>query len=76
MSDTMSDTIDRFKSYRDSHPNLSQCWLAYLELKKRHYGGNLAIQSAAVLHKLENGHADLKTKDIVSLLLFTQSIEV
>ncbi len=76
MSDTMLSTIDRFKSYRDSHPNLSQCWLAYLELKKKHYDKNMTIQCAVVLRELENGHADLKTKDIVSLLLFTQSIEL
>jgi hypothetical protein len=74
MSDTMSNIIDRFKSYSNSHPNISHCWLAYLELKKRHYDKTALTQSTQVLHLLEGGHPDLKGTDIARILLFTHSL--
>jgi len=74
MSDTMSSTICRFKSYSISHPNLSHCWLAYLGLKKRHYDENVFAQSTRVLHLLDKGHPDLNETDIVRVLLFIQSL--
>lgn len=75
----MDSIIDQFKMYRFSHPNLSKCWLAYLELKKRHYDEghydeNLSNHCLQVLDLLANGYADLPNDDIVRLLLYYNSI--
>lgn len=74
----MDSIIDQFKMYRFSHPNLSQCWIAYLELKKRHYDAghhdeNLSNHCFQVLDLLANGSADLPHDDIVRLLLYYNS---
>ena len=66
--------IDQFKMYRTTHPNIAHCWLAYLELKKRHYDENLSQQCIRVLDLLANGYADLQHDDIVRLLLYKRSI--
>jgi len=65
--------IQQFKLYRASHPNLSHCWIAYLELKKRHYDGFIEQQCRAVLELLEQGYPDLKEEDIVRILMYKQS---
>ena len=70
----MDSIIERFKLYRQSHPNLSTCWLAYLELKKRHYDERLFTQCSAVLDQMARGCGDMKEKDIVGLLLYKRSI--
>ena len=94
------DIIEKFNMYRESHPNLSQCWIAYLGLKKRHYDGeahygatatsdgeahylgesNYAdertlAQCDSVLESLKNGCADWNQKDIISILLYKQSLK-
>lgn len=74
------DIIEKFNMYRESHPNLSQCWIAYLGLKKRHYGANYAdertlAQCDSVLETLKNGCADWNQKDIISILLYKQSLK-
>jgi hypothetical protein len=66
------DLLESFKLYRVSHPNLANCWLAYLELKKRHYDERTLHQSAAVLKRLADGCADFTRADIVRLLLYQQ----
>ena len=66
--------IQQFNLYRESHPNLSQCWIAYLELKKRHYDEFIEQQCRDVLDSLERGYADLKKEDIVRLLVYKQSL--
>ena len=94
------DIIEKFNMYRESHPNLSQCWIAYLGLKKRHYGAKATsdgeahygatatpdgeanyadertlAQCVSVLESLKNGCADWNQKDIISILLYKQSLK-
>ncbi len=68
------DLIERFNLYRHSHPNLSNCWIAYLGLKKKHYDENVTRQCFHVFKLLEEGCADVKHQDIVRLLLYKQSV--
>ena len=72
----MEELIQQFKLYRTSHPNLSHCWIAYLELKKRHYDGFIEHQCRAVLDLLERGYPDLKEEEIVQVLLYKQSLSL
>ena len=65
--------VNKFKDYQSSHPNLSNCWLAYLELKKEHYGPGLAGQCSHVLAAIENGYADLSQREIMLLMLYQQT---
>lgn len=66
--------INKFKVYYYSHPNLSKCWISYLELKKRNYGGNqdrdIFDQANRVLNSIEHGHADISENIIINLLLY------
>ena len=66
--------LERFKHYRISHPNLAHCWLAYLELKKRHYSEMDLSQGCRVLACIENGYPDLNRNDMIRLLLYKHSI--
>jgi len=70
----MADLIDQFKAYYTTHPNLTQCWLTYLELKKRHYGENVMKQCEVVLTRLAAGCPDLTEEDIVRILLYKRSV--
>ena len=75
--DTILDNIlDRFNHYRISHPNLSQCWIAYLELKKRHYSELDLSQGNKVLSFIENGYPDLNRNDMIRLLLYKHSLSI
>jgi len=67
--------IDNFKLYRESHPNLANFWVAYLGLKKRHYGESLAQQGKSVLDWCERGCADVSYNAIVRILLYKNSME-
>lgn len=75
--------ITQFKRYCVSHPNLANCWIAYLGLKKRHWHENdiaeqdlaeqdLADQALFVLNSFEQGNPDLNKNTIISLLLYYQ----
>ena len=66
--------IELFIFFRDSHPNLSKCWIEYLELKKRHCSNKDIEQSLLVLYNIAAGCKDLKREDIVRLLLYDISI--
>ena len=70
--------IEEFNLYRDSHPNLSQCWMSYLGLKKRHCDevslAAITHQCREILWKCENGCKDLEADDIVRLLLYKGSV--
>ena len=70
----VKDLIEQFNVYRYSHPNLSQCWLAYIGLKKRHYNAHLEWQCNKVLDQLAKGHPDLKEPDLIRLLLYKHSV--
>ena len=70
--------ITQFKRYCVSHPNLANCWIAYLGLKKRHWHETdiaeqgLADQALFVLNSFEQGYTDLNKNDILSILLYKQ----
>jgi hypothetical protein len=77
MSNTMlsaEELIIQFKRYSVSHPNLANCWIAYLGLKKRHWCGerDIAEQAQHVLNSFEQGYTDLNKDDILSILLYKQ----
>lgn len=65
--------IRKFKSYRKTHPHLSNLWIAYLGLKKKHCE-ELIQQAHKVFAAFEKGQNDIKKKDIVSLLLYSMMI--
>jgi len=71
----MPDLIAQFNLYRSSHPNLSNCWIAYLELKKRNYDANLLQKCSSVLAKFEEGCADIKRADIIRVLFYMATNE-
>ena len=65
--------IIQFKRYSVSHPNLANCWIAYLGLKKRHWCDNdISAQARHVLNSFEQGYTDLNKNDILSILLYKQ----
>ena len=76
--------IEQFKSYDITHPNLSNCWISYLGLKKRHYEEAISIDKSAcrilidhckyVLQKFSEGHNDLKRDDLLRLYIYGMSI--
>jgi hypothetical protein len=70
----MDNILYKFQSYRTTHPNLAQCWLAYLALKKRHYTDLDLAQGAKVLECIANGIPDLKKNDMVRLVMYKHSI--
>ena len=70
----MDTIIEQFKKYSISHPNLSDCWISYLEPKKRHYDETIEKQCNYVLSMLENGYNDLNKKYILTLLIYKQSL--
>ena len=75
MSNTMlsaEELIIQFKRYSVSHPNLANCWIAYLGLKKRHWHNSIEKQALFVLNSFENGSPDLNKNDILSVLLYKQ----
>ena len=64
--------ITQFKRYCVSHPNLANCCIAYLGLKKSHWRTDIANQALFVLNSFEQGNPDLNKNTIVSLLLYYQ----
>jgi hypothetical protein len=74
MSTNIDNYIEQFKSYRITHPNLSDCWISYLGLKKRHYEQFPqtfeANQCAHVLQKLAEGGRDFEKDELILLTLY------
>ena len=66
--------IEVFNSFRHSHPNLTDLWITYLGLKKRHYTDGDLDQGVLVLCNISAGCKDLKREDIVRLLLYDTCI--
>lgn len=65
--------ISQLKSYQHTHPNLVGCWVAYLELKKRHYADDahsIKTQCDYVLERLLAGHGDFEQKDLFTLIIY------
>ena len=77
---TAETMIYLFGSFRTSHPNLTELWITYLGLKKRHCDVNASINrkdidhGLLVLYNIAAGCKDLKREDIVRLLLYDASI--
>jgi len=69
-SNILNDYIDKFKRKQVSHPNISNLWLSYLELKKMNYDEKTINQCSYVLDLIEKGQCDLKHREIVSLYLY------
>ena len=69
---TAETMIYLFGSFRTSHPNLTELWITYLGLKKRHWRTDIANQALFVLNSFEQGNPDLNKNTIVSLLLYYQ----
>lgn len=69
--------INVFKLFRNSHPNLSNCWISYLGLKKRHYSVTVGDidRSISVVNLLAVGCNDIKREDMLRLLLYATSLE-
>ena len=69
---------DQFISARSMQPNIADCWISYLALKKRHYGHfaspSLAAHCAQVLHNLSAGHCDFTRDDLLRLTIYKISM--
>lgn len=74
MADHVTAIIEQFKLYRVTHPNLSRCWLAYLELKKRHCDEKAIAHGNRVLEMIRHGCADWRDNDILRVLLYKRSV--
>lgn len=72
----MDNILNKFHRYRISHPNLADCWLAYLELKKKHYSDLDLSHADQVLAWIANGHPDLNKNDMVRLFMYKHSIAI
>jgi hypothetical protein len=72
----MDNIVNNFHRYRRSHPNLAECWLAYLELKKRHYSDLDLSQADQVLAWIEKGYPDLNKNDMVRLFIYKHSVAI
>ena len=66
--------INKFKCFRTTHPNLTYCWITFLELKKRHCGEINTEHCLLVLDKLHKGFPDLTREDCIRILLYMISI--
>jgi hypothetical protein len=68
--------IAQFNLYRLTHPNLVDCWLSYLGLKKRHYDATAAdfTQCQYVLQQMSDGHEDFERDNLIRLTLYAMSI--
>ena len=75
---TIDHYITQLNSYRITHPNLTNCWLSYLGLKKRHYieGQHVEVPSADlirceyVLQQMSAGQTDFNSDDLVLLMIY------
>ena len=74
----MEDIVERFKLYRISHPNLVNCWLAHIELKKIQYEEHtyLIAQARGVLDSFDNGHCDIAQDDITRIILYYHAVMI
>ena len=76
-----NDIVEQFKSYSVSHPNLTNFWISYLGLKKRHCDNEPPDLSESeldhcyyVLEKLSAGFGDINNDDLIRLMLYKFSL--
>ena len=74
----MESIVERFNSYRISRPNLANCWLAYLELKKKHYEAHTGLleQAHHVLDAFDSGHGDIAQDDITLMIIYYHAVMI
>ena len=68
--DTM---IQKFKSYTDSHPNIANIWVDYLEIMKNKHN-KIMTQSNYTLSLLSEKIPDVDLNNILLLTAFMKSI--
>jgi len=71
---TIDQLIERFNLYRSTQPNIANCWISYLGLKKRHYGAflhpSLLRHCQHVLQSLSECHYYLSNDDLFRLTIY------
>ena len=65
--------IQKFKSYRKTHPHLANLWIAYLGLKKKHCN-ELVQQAHTVFAAFEKGQNDIKKKRYCELIIIFNDV--
>jgi hypothetical protein len=78
----INNLIDHFNLYKQSHPNLVNCWTTYLELKKKNYETMAAsdpVQNGdneynIILNYLKRGEKDYTNDDILRVLIYKTSL--
>jgi hypothetical protein len=71
--------IYQLRLYSSTHPNLIGCWVAYLELKKRHHtvADSDLQQCESVILKITLGQQDdLEIDDLTRLLLYKMTYAI
>jgi hypothetical protein len=76
-----NDIVEQFKLYSISHPNITNFWISYLGLKKRHDDNEAPDLSDEeldhcyyVLEKLSAGFGDINNDDLIRLMLYKFSL--
>ena len=62
----------RFNLYKYSHPNLTQCWLSYLE--KNSFNDKMVEQSENALRQLAAGVPDMSRADLMRVLIYSYTL--
>jgi hypothetical protein len=80
----INNLIDHFNLYKQSHPNLVNCWTTYLELKKKNYetiqtpapapNGDSDNDYNIILNYLKRGEKDYTNDDILRVLIYKTSL--
>ena len=78
----INNLIDHFNLYKQSHPNLVNCWTTYLELKKKNYETMAAsdpVQNGdneynIILNYLKRGEKDYTNDDILRVLIYKTTL--
>jgi hypothetical protein len=72
---TFDRLISRFQAYTETHPNISQLWLEYLELRKKKME-DMVVQGNLMLLQLEQGHVtDPAVSDIMLVIIYLKSLD-
>jgi hypothetical protein len=72
MNENINNIINSFTLHRESHPNLSSCWLSYINYKKNNFDINhkLIEHCNHVLQCIDNGVIDYSMRDIINIFIF------
>ena len=67
------DMIEKFKSYTETHPNIANMWIDYLEIMKNKHN-KIMTQSNYTLSLLSEKIPDVDLNNILLLTAFMKSI--